>query len=57
MSIIFQEGGGPHININIILFFCKLFFNNGHKKIIFKINFHPHKNRKDFNDPEEAGYK
>ena len=57
MSIVFEEGGGPHTDINFGLLYygqkkeCDAFLvNNGPKEMIFKFNFHPNKSRKDFNE-------
>ena len=57
MSIVFEEGGGPHTDINFGLLYhgqkkecCAFLVNNGPKEMIFKFNFHPDKSRKDFNE-------
>ena len=57
MSIVFEEGGGPHTDINFGLLYhgqkkecCAFLVNNGPKEMIFKFTFHPDKSRKDFND-------
>jgi hypothetical protein len=57
MSIVFEEGGGPHTDINFGLLYhgqkkecCAFLVNNGPKEMFFKFNFHPDKSRKDFND-------
>ena len=57
MSIVFQEGGGPHTDINFGLLYygqnkeCNAFLvNNGPKEMLFKFNFYPNKSRKDFNE-------
>ena len=57
MSIVFEEGGGPHTDINFGLLYygqnkeCDGFLvNNGPKEMIYKFNFHPNKSRKDFNE-------
>ena len=57
MSIVFEEGGGPHTDINFGLLYygqkkeCNAFLvNNGPKEMVFKFNFHPNKSRKDFNE-------
>ena len=57
MSIVFEEGGGPHTDINFGLLYygqnkeCDAFLvNNGPKEMIFKFNFHPNKSRKDFDE-------
>ena len=46
MSIVFQEGGGPHTDINFGLLYygqnkeCNAFLvNNGPKEMLFKFNF------------------
>ena len=57
MSIVFEEGGGPHTDINFGLLYhgqkkecCAFLVNNGPKEMFFKFNFHPDKSRKDFNE-------
>ena len=57
MSIVFEQGGGPHTDINFgLLYFgqkreCDGFLvNNGPKEMSFKFIFHPNKSRKDFNE-------
>ena len=57
MSVVFQEGGGPHTDINFGLLYygqkkeCNAFLvNNGPKEMSFKFNFYPNKSRKDFNE-------
>ena len=57
MSIVFEQGGGPHTDINFgLLYFgqkreCDGFLvNNGPKEMLFKFIFHPNKSRKDFNE-------
>ena len=52
MSIVFEEGGGPHTDINFGLLYhgqkkecCAFLVNNGPKEMIFKFNFHPDKTR------------
>ena len=57
MSIVFEQGGGPHTDINFGLLYygqkreCNAFLvNNGPKEMVFKFNFYPNKSRKDFNE-------
>ena len=57
MSIVFEEGGGPHTDINFGLLYhgqrkecCGFLVNNGPKEMIFKFNFYPNKSRRDFNE-------
>jgi len=57
MSIVFEEGGGPHTDINFGLLYhgqrkecCGFLVNNGPKEMMFKFNFYPNKSRRDFND-------
>ena len=57
MSIVFEQGGGPHTDINFGLLYygqkrvCDAFLvNNGPKEMLFKFNFYPNKSRKDFNE-------
>ena len=57
MSIVFEEGGGPHTDINFGLLYhgqkkecCGFLVNNGPKEMKFKFNFHPNKTRRDFNE-------
>ena len=57
MSIVFEQGGGPHTDINFGLLYygqskeiSAFMVNNGPKEMTYKFNFHPNKTRKDFNE-------
>ena len=57
MSIVFEEGGGPHTDINFGLLYygqkkeCDAFLvNNGPREMSYMFNFYPNKTRQDFNE-------
>ena len=57
MSIVFEEGGGPHTDINFGLLYygqkkeCDAFLvNNGPREMLYHFNFYPNKTRQDFNE-------
>ena len=57
MSIVFEEGGGPHTDINFGLLYygqkkeCDAFLvNNGPREMLYNFNFYPNKTRQDFNE-------